>query len=297
MVNHEEDIKARTYAYGEFTTNNYSFRQSTGCMVRQAKGAYGRAHQMCYGGLATLITNTSEYIINNFQIGLHRYIALTEEDRVFFLDYLMNESPFAECFIEHDAKWSVNNGITYHKIEMPGNMVIAGLSAVREMWESYSIQGIYHFKKLVDAGCTKDFAWLFCCYLSEDGKKINTGMYDGGHAVWPVCSALVEDAINYIKHNPVGAFKKNFNNEYPYTGVHQLFMADNPLIRRRSVSSEGNKFINWLVKNSDKTVEEKIYTQPWETSTKAKMVINLPLKDMIKEAVKLNDLFYKEHIK
>lgn len=293
MVNHEEDIKARTDTYGEFTTINYSFRQSTGCMVRQAKGAYGRAHQMCYGGLATLINDGSEYIVNNFQIGQHRYIALTEKDRIFFLDYLMNESPFAECFIEHDAKWSIENGITYHKIEMPGNMVIAGLSAVREMWESYSVQGIYHFKKLVDAGCTKDFAWLFCCYLSENGRRISTGVYDGGHAVWPVSSALVEDAINYIKHNPAGAFKDNFNYNYPYTGVHQLFMDSIP--KRLKIGS--NKFIDWLVKSSDKTIKEKITKQPWEASTKDKMVINLPLKDMIKEAVKLNDLFYKEYIK
>jgi hypothetical protein len=292
MVNHDEDIKAVISHFGPLTSadNVYGYRQSTGCLVKQDRknGTYSQAHQMCFGGLAALIMDCSQYIINTFQFAHPRFSSILEEDKIFFLDYLMNESPFKDCFIENDAKWSVENKISYHKIELPGNLVIGGLTAVREMWEDYSLNGLPHFRNMVKAGVPKDFAWVLCNYIKPfdtDKVKLSSRQTDGGHATWPSNTAETDSVINYLNHNHVGAHKQNFGYNYPYAGVHTLFGSN---------YDRNALFTQWLLDNNEYTTVEKVNQQPWEAKTIGRRSAVMTHDQWLEESLKFYKKFKEE---
>lgn len=287
MVNHKQDIKA----IDEFFL--HSRASSTACVVRQADGSYSEAHQMCFGGLARLIRSTSKYIVNGIQFNTAFYKSLPEEDKIFFLDYLMNESPFKDCFIEHDAKRAIQDCLTQHRIDLPGNLVIGGLSAVREMWESYSLQGLPYFTELVDTGCPKDFAWIVCQYITDATNKqlFLSHKYSSGHGAWPSGEANISYVINYINHKIPGVHTTNFSPAYPYTGVFNLFSG-------RDITT---KFSSWMLDNASNTEIKVEVKQPWDTVTPPKQkILKLTKEKMIDQIVVLSEKFYrefKEHIK
>lgn len=283
LTDHELDVKIRH----EFVKDN---RHSTGCLVKQADNHYDKPHQMCFGGLAAFIMPDSKYIINGFQYGQAKFASLTKDIKTHFLKYLMEDSPWSDCFLEHDAEWSVENNMTYHRIDCPGNMVIGCLSAVREMWEHYSMHGLVHFKKFIEAGCTPDFAWLMCQALSMNDKEFYTTVSAGsGHSSWPGNFVTVETFINYLNHEPKGAFEINFNSAYPYTGVHRLFFSDT----NKTLTTN---FLDWMLINSNSIVEKANKQMPWEQATTktARKEIRLLPEDMAKEVAILCNKFYKE---
>jgi hypothetical protein len=294
MLTREEDKTAHSKYF------NLNRRASTACSVKHdkyGKVSYGHAHQMCFGGLAALITKHSEYIINGIQYMWPNYESSSKENTEFFLDYLMNESPFKDCFFDKDVKWSIENNLTFHKIDMPGNMVIGCLSAVREMWEEYSSQGFKYFKQLVDAGCTKDFAWLIIHNLKygvDTDLCFKRPNYNGGHSAWPENSANIGDAINYINCNIPGVHENNFWYGYPYKGVFQLFLNSYDVVKG------DDNFAYWIINNSDKKVKSNVRKEPWESGAAIVYNITLPVNEMIEEMALMCDKFYKtfkEYIK
>lgn len=292
-IDHKADVAARDNNYPLIGGRLYR-KNSTGCLVKQGNKEYSYPHSMCFGGLAAMIGADTQYIINGFQQQHPKFEDLDKETKVFFLSYLMNESPWSDCFLEKDAEWSVENNMTYHRIDRPGNMVMGCLSAVREMWEAYSMHGLPHFKQFVEAGCTKDFAWLLCqsMKVAESHIIIDDRMLGSGHSSWPVGWANVNHVINYLNHAPKGAHKQDFNYNYPYAGVFELFGKEN----------SGKKFSIWLLDNSERTVNKKFNNvQPWESAGMYReKEIRLSPEDMAKEAAILCGKFYegfKEQIK
>lgn len=83
---------------------------------------------------------------------------LAPEVELWFVDYILNRSPYAETFVTKDAETALKERITVSSGDHPGNLVGAGVVALRRLWEHvYVARAAYD---LVQKGVNEDLAFL-----------------------------------------------------------------------------------------------------------------------------------------
>lgn len=115
-------------------------------------------NQACHAGLSSL--GPSERVVSAIMQG-HGYAEgrkLKADVELWFVDYILNRSPYAETFITKDAEKALEQKYTVSDGNHPANLVAAGMVALRRLWEyTWVAQAAYDLSKL---GVNEDLAFL-----------------------------------------------------------------------------------------------------------------------------------------
>ena len=136
----------------------------------------------CHAGLSSLVH--AKRIVNALMTG-EGYATgrvLDKEVELWFVDYILNRSPYAETFITKDAKKALEQRYTVSSGDHPSNLVAAGMVALRRLWEyTYVAAAAYSLAK---AGVNEDLAFLL-------GHTVSTGNnpHEGSATSWTGCSS------------------------------------------------------------------------------------------------------------
>ncbi|MNQ96273.1 hypothetical protein D3C85_1118690 [compost metagenome] len=101
---------------------------------------------------------------------------------MWFVDYILNRSPYADTFITKDAKQALEQKYTVSDGNHPANLMAAGMVALRRLWEyTYVAAAAYDLAK---AGVNEDLAFLL-------GHTVNVQSVpkDDSPTTWSACTA------------------------------------------------------------------------------------------------------------
>lgn len=104
----------------------------------------------------------AKFIISSLQDG-HAYgdnigRILPKEVELWYLDYILNRSPYSDTFITKDAEKALEERLVVSSGDHPGNLVGGAIVSLRLLWEhTYAAQSAYD---LVKSGVDEDIAFL-----------------------------------------------------------------------------------------------------------------------------------------
>lgn len=119
-----------------------------------------------------LYDKCAKFIINGLQDG-EEYgdnigRILPKEVELWYLDWLLNRSPYADAFITKDAEKALETRIVVSSGDHPGNYVGGSIVSLRLLWEhTYAAQAAYDLHK---AGVHEDVAFLLGHTVSVERK-------------------------------------------------------------------------------------------------------------------------------
>lgn len=93
---------------------------------------------------------------------------LPPEVELWFVDYIINRSPYSETFISKDAAKCLEDKVTLSSGDHPSNLMVAGLVALRRLWE-YSMVARAAYD-LAQAGVNEDLAFVLGHLVSVESK-------------------------------------------------------------------------------------------------------------------------------
>lgn len=169
---------------------------------------YFSGTQVCHAGLDDLVG--SKRVVNVLMNG-EGYATgrvLDKEVELWFVDYILNRSPYAEGFITKDAKQALEQRYTISTGDVPSNLMAAGMVALRRLWEyPYVAKAAYDLAK---AGVNEDLAFLLGHLIASnnnpgpDSSASWTGFAAGHCSINP--SKMDWLAVkNFLAHKVVNA--------------------------------------------------------------------------------------------
>lgn len=162
---------------------------------------------------------------------------LYEEEAHYFLDWLLNRSPYSSTFIIKSAEEALYYKAIVSSSDHPSNLMAAGLVASRRLWEYPHIARV--MVDLAKVGVNEDLAF----YLSH----IFRGSFDrsGSNNDWGGCSSAhcsidpgimgKEELFNFLSHQPTNLnelFSKK-NNYYGYDAMYGVGAGYNTTINKK----------------------------------------------------------------
>lgn len=219
-------------------------------------------HTACYAGISTDRTEGC-FVINRIQknyAASQIFSETSEEDRIAYLSWLMNESPFAESFISKDAKECLDEGLIINTCDVDGRILVGGMTAMRGMWEGGNTcnLGVRHFRKLIEAGCEPHIAFILGHFVNG-GMTFNTyGAYGSHCSIEPSTTTVgyVKNFLAHKKESERDPFYKNSN----YRGIHTLW---NSSELRKSFGTYFSKLYKKCNKKQEEVAGE---INPFDTS-------------------------------
>ncbi|MNM77696.1 hypothetical protein D3C81_895590 [compost metagenome] len=191
----------------------------------EKKKPYFSGTQVCHAGLSNLVG--CKRVVNALMSG-EGYATgrvLDGEVELWFVDYILNRSPYAETFITKDAVKALEQKYTISSGDTPVNLMAAGMVALRRLWEyTFVAKAAYDLAK---AGVNEDLAFLL-------GHLINAQENPGGQCAttWNGCHAghcsinpgimSWREVNNFLAHKLVNPKRTLAEGEY-YNGYDQLF--------------------------------------------------------------------------
>ena len=162
-----------------------------------------------------------EYVVNFFQHkyeeshGAGKWSDTTDEEKIMFLDWLANRSPYNDAFFEKDASKMLSWGFCLMTGDVAGNVMGGAVVATRRLWEYTNVLVVWC--DLVRSGVEESLA--FCLAHHLNGNASREGTYNwlnggAGHVTldtYPMTTTTVhnfvtEDAVEYT-----GKFSKTGN--------------------------------------------------------------------------------------
>jgi hypothetical protein len=243
-------------------------------------------HTACYSSIRT--DNTENCIVIN-KLQTDAYNGLMKEPKI-YLNWLINDSAFAETFISKDADQVLQEGLIISDCNCGGSLLVGGMTAMRGMWENdMANQSSRFFNSLVNAGCTPDFAFIMCHGLTSGGSY--SGNMYGAHSAINFSSLFVHDVKNFIFHRP----KKQmpfYKNNY-YKGIHDLWNkkdGDLPVVFSEWIHDELANLVG-----EQKLLEENL--NPFAATPATKLVRELPKGVVLFKALaQICNKFYNQFI-
>jgi hypothetical protein len=204
------------------------WKQNAGCLFIDKDGRVGGVdNHVCHASLRG--RHNVKVIINGLMIGTaygtNPGRVLRPEIELWFVDYILNRSPYSQIFIEKDAEKALAGRVTVVSGDHPGNLVGAGLVALRRLWEYVFVaQAAYD---LARQGVNEDLAF----YLGHLMRTKNNASADDS-ASWDNCQSGHcsinpaafgwENLRRFLDHTP-----KNLNSNYSeggnYTGYDYMY--------------------------------------------------------------------------
>lgn len=200
---------------------------------------YECGHTACYAGISCDKTKDC-IVVNKFQWDYLQGQCLrisTESCRKKYLNWLLNDSPFAESFITKDSEEVLKEGLAISTCNVDGRLLVGGMTALRGVWETNNGNFcMYNFERLLDAGVHPDFAFILGhCINSGDG--ITAGGY-GGHTAIAAAYISVGEVANFLRHKYTA--RDPFYKDRRYAGINTMWRDYN------EEGGLGKVFINWL---------------------------------------------------
>lgn len=152
-----------------------------------------------------------------------------------WIDFLVNESPFAIAFLEKDANVIWENQSFVLDVKCPNNLFAAAAIQSRRLWEHNG--DVWGWYKMVEAGINPHLAMLFSHFVDGVEAKPYCNIGQGnGHRALDVGNMSGEDVINFMEGNIEYAMKdKPYYQDSTYDKVSALF-----------IRTKGNKIRNFL---------------------------------------------------
>ena len=157
----------------------------------------------CHAGLSSLAF--SKRVVNALMTG-EGYATgrvLDREVELWFVDYILNRSPYAETFITKDAEKALEQRYTVSSGDHPSNLVAAGMVALRRLWEYTYVAAAAH--SLARAGVNEDLAFLLghtvsCSNNPHEGSATSwTGLSSGHCSINPAVMGW-KNMQNFLNH-------------------------------------------------------------------------------------------------
>lgn len=186
-----------------------------------------------YDGKTHLSINQAcHYGLNNDKIGSFAVVSglmkphdgkvLDEEEALYFLEWLLNESPYSSTFITKSPEEALYYKATISSSHHPSNLMAAGMVASRRLWEYPEIARF--FVDMGKAGVKKDLAYFLAHMLECDFKRKGNAswdQYERGH-----CSLRADRGarclLNYLNHNVINP-NKLYSERCKYNGYDDMY--------------------------------------------------------------------------
>jgi hypothetical protein len=161
--------------------------------------------QVCHAGLNDI--RGSKRVVNALMSGQGYATGrvLGKDVELWFVDYILNRSPYAETFITKDAAKALEQKYTVSSGDHPANLMAAGMVALRRLWEyTYVAKAAFD---LAQQGVNEDLAFLLGHLIasSDNPGPQSAASWDGfaaghcsinpGHMDWKACKNFLEHKI------------------------------------------------------------------------------------------------------
>lgn len=185
------------------------------------------SNQACHAGLSNL-TSTKRVVSALMDgSGYAEGRGLAPEVELWFVDYILNRSPYAETFVTKNAKEALAYKYTVSSSDTPSNLMAAGMVALRRLWEYRRVaQAAYD---LVQGGVNEDLAFLLGHLISCDttptpGSGATWGFCHSGHCSINPNMMGFKEVRRFMEHTPIKPNKSFYENSY-YNSYDNLFGA------------------------------------------------------------------------
>lgn len=173
----------------------------------------------CHSGLGNS-ANCPEVVINFLQTNYRQshgpggWEATTHAEKVMFLDWLMNESPYKDAFYWKDAEQALTMGFCVMDGNCPGNVMGGGVVATRRLWEHTLVLSAWC--SLVSGGMDKHIAYPIAHVMIGRTDKEGKFTWNGAGCGHVTIDAHVfgYEAMNKFRnhdYNKTMQFKKSCN--------------------------------------------------------------------------------------
>lgn len=195
----------------------------------------------CYGSIGGYFGDNQNIIVNWIAVGNamenwrcshgDRKHKFTREELVKYFSYLSHKSPFRRAFITKSGNFMVDKGYAFMRADMPGNYLVAAMTATRQAWEgTTTVRAWLSLRKMNPSG---DPNWHFMLANQMDVQKIENNdvfftlrPYSSGHSPFESRGMTTETVRNYITYNPLNKHRHTIQQTRNYRGVHELFRDD-----------------------------------------------------------------------
>lgn len=127
----------------------------------------------------------------------------TEEEKLLYLDWLMNESPYKDSFLKKDAQQSLDWGFCVMDGKCAGNVMGGGVVATRRMWEHTLVLSAWY--ALVQGGMDKNMAYPIAHCMQgrvDKTKNFHWGNQGSGHVTIDAFRFPFTALKNFIEGEP-----------------------------------------------------------------------------------------------
>lgn len=186
----------------------------------------GKTHlstnQACHAGLSDIGKAGSEAVVSALMKPAAGKM-LEEEEALYFLDWLLNESPYSSTFITKSAEEALFYKATISSSHHPANLMGAGMVATRSLWEFPEVAR--YFVDMGKAGVQKDLsfflAYMLSCNFKREGKA-SWDQFDRGHCAMRPDIMNGKGLFNYLNHNVVNP-KDHYHKTTSYYGYDGMY--------------------------------------------------------------------------
>lgn len=196
----------------------------------------------CHGALQTYqlrdkgVMLPIKYILSTIQA--HDY---PKKDVLFYIDWLINKSPWACVFVDKDAESVYQYGWLIGT-DHSSNLVASACIATRYFTETYTPEISRRFSTylhILTLGFSEHESMLMSYLFEKDNTKkysVTFRSLEGGHSVFGLNRAPESYYRNFLKNTPAGLRKNTFEKAQGYdNGVHVLW-----------AYSRSEAFFNWI---------------------------------------------------
>lgn len=187
----------------------------------------------CYGGIGGFITSPNDVLVNWIATGNamenwecwhgDRRFTFTREEMISYLYYLANVSPYRHGFLSKTASTMVDNQYSIHPVKRPGNLVVAAMTAERQLWEHTRMPKTFLALRKAQPKANPDWHFILANMMFLKKGNLTFMPLNGGHCPLEASNLTIEEIQNFLDHNHAGARKKPFWEDHSYGGVTSLF--------------------------------------------------------------------------
>lgn len=177
-----------------------------------------------------------------------------------FLNWLFNDSPYAEVFVDKNAEHSLDRGFIIARTDLPSNLIVGGLIASRRVSEYSWIAKMQC--SLMNAGCKPELAYLasHLVNIDLDDRGSQFAYPQVGHTSINIAAMGRVALRNFINHKPTRC-NRDFIKCREYTGVDATWNDDS--VREDTPFTLGEKVKNLIDYKFDEVKVERIGLNPF----------------------------------
>lgn len=151
---------------------------------------------------------------------------LSREVETWFIDYLLNRSPYAATFISKDAVSALEENLVVSSGDHPGNLVGGAIVSLRRLWEHVQVARVAY--DLSQLGVNEDLAFLLGhCIQAPSEIEDNTSVQWSANLNWHTSIDVgfmdFKSVKDFLAHTPEALAEDNYAETGCYTGYSAMF--------------------------------------------------------------------------